>query len=459
MHCRSLFIFICLLVLTQEVYSQAPYRNFKIYRGMPYFDTTYVIKHDNSKYNETINSKCFPGEFKLENVEVADSSFSSLHNFNIAYTDLYGAIFKRKVIFNNVDFKFHTRFTKAVFEKPVEFVLLDKGAVVELTKSHFFESAAFSGESISSFQFDAVTFEKYVSFAGKYRSSLRLDEVLFKDGVNFQMSQFNGLFLYRTKFAGVVNFSLSEFTSAPRIHEIVLPQKLIFERVNLTSLSPTEFVDFRLARLEPDSAKCIITVEGTDLSKLLLPFSLFELGFSPNTTYEIKCGLYEGVLKSCKDAGMLDSYKGWDIEYNKMKNIHNSGGIGRIKNFINKYWWNFGYEKWRILWIWLPAAFLMFLLYNLIMIKRLIFRMYFDEDLGSTFLRKRDKSNILSHLNKFTFRLSYTIFYTATIYFGLRLKHEAVNFQNFWYLVYLYLIFCVGALHMAFALSYILDVY
>lgn len=90
--------------------------------------------------------------------------------------------------------------------------------------------------------------------------------------------------------------------------------------------------------------------------------------------------------------------------------------------------------------------------------------MYCDEELGSTSLRNigRRKKHFGVYepdFSKRRYRILYAIFYTAAIYFGFKLKHEAVNYMYTRGFLYLYLIYLFGAIYVAFGLSYILNIY
>ena len=98
-----------------------------------------------------------------------------------------------------------------------------------------------------------------------------------------------------------------------------------------------------------------------------------------------------------------------------------------------------------------------FLLCNLLFYQSLEIKLdgqvgYHDEELGKNFNLTYDA------LTTFWQRVSYALFYTAAIYFNFKLRHEAVNYKNLGGLLYLYLIYCVGILHVAFGvLGYILN--
>ncbi len=67
----------------------------------------------------------------------------------------------------------------------------------------------------------------------------------------------------------------------------------------------------------------------------------FELFFHPGTDFEQKSVIYESLLEKFKREGRLESYRNVDIEYRKLKNVHD----GRAwLNWLEDMRWNFGYD-------------------------------------------------------------------------------------------------------------------
>ena len=103
--------------------------------------------------------------------------------------------------------------------------------------------------------------------------------------------------------------------------------------------------------------------------------------------------------------------------------------------------------------IWLPLFFLFFWLYNYYNIQKLWDYMYKDTELGSNF------KNLTPDFETGKNLLAFSFFYTAVIYFGFKLRHDSVNYDYTRGLLYLYFMYAVGTVHMAFAFSYILSAY
>lgn len=316
---------------------------------------------------------------------------------------------------------------------------------------------------------------------------IRLEQITFFKTVNFIYDIFGkGTEFNNVKFEGPVSFNKStlgisfslkgsSFKFVPTFDLVLLPKYLDFEKVSFEFINPFDInakIDFRRTYLNRDIInkgfstaapydvknkynKCLINLRGTDASRFLLPYENFTIETRYNS-YEGLTSIYEGLIKACKEEGMTESAQKWEIEYKKLQINHDWPKLGGFIIVFNTVWWNFGYEKWRILLKWLPILFTFFFLINTLCIKWLYNKVYQDNEIGKVF---SEKQNVKPMLNKLSYRISYTLFYTAVIYFGLKLRHESVNYKNIWGLLYLYLMYIVGAIHVAFALSYILSAY
>jgi hypothetical protein len=355
------------------------------------------------------------------------------------------------IYFFGVDF-LEFDFYSVNFLKEVEFVNCFFTQETDFSKSNFTEDAYFSGN----------TFQKKVLFdnASFVRKAL-FDNAIFNHTISFNAADFDSSATFRgAHFRRVPDFFKTQLPNTLDLRNATLD----FDN-NITDFQENDKLDFsktsvtRLrTRTGNPEAKCIILLSGTDVNRLLLPFDRFMIKFDPEDSFEEKVSMYEGLIKSCKDAGMLESAQGWDIEYRQQQNIQRFRQLGYVINFFNETWWNFGYARWRILVIWLPLLFLCFLTYNYWQIERLWSKMYQDVELGGNYRGKAGNSPtpIFKNWQK---RFSFTFFYTAVIYFGFKIRHEAVNYNYTRGLLYLYFMYAIGTIHMAFAFSYILSAY
>ncbi|RYC70019.1 pentapeptide repeat-containing protein [Spirosoma sordidisoli] len=378
-----------------------------------------VIFCDKISRRTTFLDSCFFFYCYFVNSDFSNISFNSFVDFNNSF-------FFEKSTFSGSRFKETASFINATFDGdgPFNFVRFEK----EVT----FENAKFSN---------------HTSFSNtKFGGNVSFNQVVFHENLDFQKVTCN---------AGM------DFSEA-QLPTFIYFYNTSFEYDDLTDISSK--IDFRRSRLDTlqariKGAKCSIQFDDTDVDRFLLPYDRFLLMFGQGTTYEQKISAYESIIKNCREAGMNESARDWDIDYRRLQNVHNYWflGFGHLVNLFNWVWWNFGYAKWRILVIWLPFFFLFFLAYNYIALNRLWGTMYKDNELGKAFLKRH--AHTAPPVQYGWERFAFAFFYTAVIYFGFKIRHEAVNYKNTRGLLYLYTMYAVGTLHMAFAFSYIISAY
>lgn len=437
----------------------------KYFYGNAYVDTTY---HPHGSKELLEKSMRFYRKFELHSDFNEQRGFLFINRY--INQDFNGAIFEKEANWGKSDFRVYMSFEYTIFKDQALFWDTNFKEGSTFTNVHFLGNADFRNSNAA--HFNTCKFNFIFQGGNPYESDFMFHNCKVKHNAIFAGSHFKKEAHFRYSiFETMADFSNSTFNKVPKLDFVNLPDTLFFRNVQLATSEPSDInkkIDFRLCKIDSlqkrsPGSKCNIKLEGTDLSKVLLPHNLFTLSFDESTNYEMKTGIYEAIIKTCTDNGMVESAQDWDIEYRRFKNVNNLGWfIGGIVNFLNRWWWNFGYSKQYILLGWLPALFMGFWLINIFRIKYLYNEVYRDEEIGATFLEKHKEKYGLSDELEFKdrkYKASYAFFYTATIYFGFKLKHEAVNFANPRGMAYLYLMYALGAIHVAFALSYILNVY
>ena len=432
----------------------------------------YIEIKNNSKYKTSYGSYEPPKDSLhffdvtfVSEIDYRKTTFSSEIGFQSSVfkksIKFYETDFKKTVVFYTSYFMDNVAFSNCIFDKEVLFYGLqfsnkqkryNIGYEYAIPEGSSDSTFAYSGMASANFQFSL------------FKNNVNFDQVRFGHEVNFQGAEFSGnVSFYQSTFKNNLNFSHTNFIKTPDFKSTELPNTLDFREAFFSKNTIEEQnskIDFRTAYLpenQQNANKCLILLEGTDITKFLLPYPFFALGFDTNSSFEDKASIYEGVIKNCKEAGMTESVQNWDIEYRKLQLNHDWPIFGKVIIIFNEGWWNFGYEKWRILVLWLPFFFLCFLTWNFFHINSLWETMYKDKELGEVF---RKRGIPAGPTKEFSWqRFSFSFFYTAVIYFGFKIRHEAVNYNNTLGLLYLYLMYAVGTIHMAFAFSYILSAY
>lgn len=346
--------------------------------------------------------------------------------------DYYLNDFRSIATFNGIQFDSLINFTGAVFYENCQF-----------TNAHFNNGA----------MFHQTVFEKDVDFVNVYiKGNIDFNAAIFKGYADFFYLQIPDpahtyISFCNASFYGEVNFD-----------QINLPTILNFERMrSVKEIDLTKAIPYRKGR-------CQIWLTESDISKIKLNYEVFQLCFPPQTRYEQKISTYEKLLKKFEDDGFKESYKQLDIEYKSFKNKEEGN---YFLDFFLKKWWNYGYNKERVLY-WSFGILFIFTLINIRYFDHLqnkVYKMnynfYNKEDFGVHRKRFGSSYDLIfdspSKLYKnfgvylwyfISLRFINSLMYTAILFFGLKLSLE--NFKKFsggtlyvWF-IYLTGLFCLG---------------
>lgn len=349
---------------------------------------------------------------------------------------IYGINFKSQFSFNERIIKSKLDFSNIIFSESFNSV-----------RTKFGFDTSFLTVKFNNSNFSSCSFNRQIKFIG----------CSFK-GLNFELCQ----------FGSSITIMNSNFEEGIKLKETSLPDSLFFYDNKFS-----RDVDFSTALNSKFKCKIFLILNNyTDLSNIILPSDKFTLGFekipSKDTLIEIpfqyKAYAYEQIIKKCQSLGMTESVQGWTIEFKELKNIHYySETWGTALNWLHNIWWGFGYERQRIIYCAI-SLFFIFSLLNILLMPNLLRKTYYDAEISKNFL-PADTNNaekLIDHLlneskgyrifiNVFT----YSLHYTGIIFFGLKVKHEALNTKTPWVL-YFYFVYIIGIIHLAGIAAYIL---
>jgi uncharacterized protein YjbI with pentapeptide repeats len=242
-----------------------------------------------------------------------------------------GVTFRNKADFRKTTFKQITDFTNSIFADTADFTNAD------------FETEA---------SFDSVTFSKTCHFV----------LARINDEIDFTNATFGRIgFFYGLQFDAQMKGGLT-FTNA------ILPDTIDFSD-NPFLLRQIEFTDanfndsISINEGEKKARLHYIYLDRTDISKIRIDYTHFRLCLtSPHDVHkklsnEEIATCYEGLLRSFKEHNQTDSYNALDIEYKNWQSKNN------FWTWINGLWWQYGYEKGRVL-LWTIGFLIFFSLIN-----------------------------------------------------------------------------------------------
>ncbi len=296
---------------------------------------------------------------------------------------------------------------------------------------------------------------------------IQFSEVKFKQQLNFLSAKFHeNLCFSSTSFGTKVDFSGAEFYGNINTLNITLPDTLLFVNTNIIKYP----IDLSHAKVRSKGSRCLINLYMADIGKIYLNYENFMLYFPdsikmhPHSSdknyfkinFEDKCQVYLLLLKQFEDRGLTDSYKYLDIEYKEMVYLHDGD---RLLNFIQKHWWNYGYNKELIL----KNTLLIFLLFVLINYLVSIFKGY--EYLHINVyeipnLRESINAKEVELKSKFKFQFYlfvYVIIYTSLTFFTFNLNLKSIKYKSLFGMLFIVFKFVLGLICLSYLANFVLS--
>ena len=290
-------------------------------------------------------------------------------------------LFTGRTLFNSIEFFDLVNFKAATFEKYATF---DESVFNKLT---FFSNIQVGNThknrlkkaNLSKISFDRAIFKRNVHFNSSTISQATFEETKFIKTATFTNTIFKGNISFKgASFGGIAKFTKAIFKGKGKFNfrNVVLPDTLYFNNVDLSDYNGV--IDFSQARLKKQGKPCLIYLADTDVSKIRIQYTQFRLYFPPqyDTLPEKKLQVYKRLLARLKSDGLTASVKELDIETKKLQNINKGPAwFGQIQNIINELWWEFGYNRERIL-LSATAFLILFWLINFVFFYNMLHKTY-----------------------------------------------------------------------------------
>lgn len=395
----------------------------------------------------------------LFNAEVYFINSSFYQNTSFFYSEFKGytsfieSQFMKSVLFSDTSFD-ETFFNSVSFKGSTTF-----------SSVHFLGSTSFRYSSfMDRVDYRNITFKDEVNFYGStFYSFASFHNANFGSKVSFQNSTFDSTVSFlETKFSSKVDFSSATFKEEVNILDAILPDTLI-----LSNVKTVEEIDLTYMRLDSLKQVCIIDLYGTDINKIKFDYSRFYILQHAAVYSKAHIShLYEQVLKMQKDKGFIDSYEKADKEYRHFELTYQkpfpSKIWGEMSSFMQRYWWDYGYQKGRIFW-WILIFLGGLTIINSIFFRSMNERVYKIENVYKnwhpTETDHHDEKQVDAVKLKRFNALSYIFapfFYTSLIFFGLRLNIDKINFSNPLGVFYLFVQYALGLICLAYLANFII---
>lgn len=257
------------------------------------------------------------------------------------------------------------------------------------------------------------------------------------------------LIIQSSSLLNSLNLDSSIFEKKISVTQITTSQNTVFSFNNISlpdtfdfSNNPSISSQINLTKVKAVSEKkCILFLQGTDISKLNLQYVYFILMFPDSTSNDEKHVIYENLLQNLKQNSLEESFKLLDIDYHRFK--IKSSFLGSLWWWIPEYWSNYGYNPEYIF----SRTFLFlvfFIIINFFALNQLC-KVYSPLKIP-TYYRKYS-------LN----RLWFTCIYTFSIFFTLSLKFDKIKFSFKVATIYILLMHIIGIICLAYLANFVIQ--
>ncbi len=298
--------------------------------------------------------------------------------------------------------------------------------------------------------FDGAVFDSNVDLShSRFDSTLHVSNSQFKGDLHLAFAAIDSTAIFdNVAFGPIVDLDQFKINADLVFRNVYLPDTLY-----LTNIDPGPYqIDLTSAMRPAGRDRCLIDLEGTDVSRLRLNMNVCELWFpNPGMSFDEKESICERLLKKLKDDGLMESAKLLDIDYKKLRYANSNVFVRYIEGILDRIWWNYGYNKECIL-AWTLGLFLLFSFRNCRYYPALydIFKIKSIGCLSEKELHGR-----------WWLRLYQSTVYTAVVFFGLKFDLTKIQEDRIWQhpILFLSLIgeYVVGLVCVGFLVNFVLS--
>lgn len=183
-----------------------------------------------------------------------------------------------------------------------------------------------------------------------------------------------------------------------------------------------------------------------------IPLDIVEFIVDKNQTYEKQAILYQQILKELKDAGLTEKYETQDKLFQELKLVHDDHPI---LNLLNKFWWDYGYEKGRVFYISCMLFVLFFILNSIFFheLKMVYFPDKFISQKSTLLLQTKSPAPIIARI----YQLPGILLYTAYLFWGLKLDLKDLEVKHWGAITLIVSQYILGVICLAYLANYVLS--
>jgi hypothetical protein len=276
------------------------------------------------------------------------------------------------------------------------------------------------------------------------------------DTYKLRVNTIQDMGLLSVTFGQLVIMDDIKLTGKPEWTDVILPDTLHLLNVDLSQLQ--EPLNLMSCKPKSESARCQVFFKGVDLSKMLLLYRNFKVYFPKylKLSFDEKAFQYQQMLTIFEERNSLLNYEALDKDYQEFKYLERGIWGGSVLNWIDKNWWDYGYNKFLVIRGSIIINFIFFLV-NLTLFSTLLrdgYTMQKFVSIDQSLKKKYAKRRVIMHL----FRIPYVFIYTGYIFWGLKLDIDKVHIHKIWLFSYVLFQYLAGIVCLAYIANLIVNI-
>lgn len=267
----------------------------------------------------------------------------------------------------------------------------------------------------------------------------------------------HGFYAHKSQFDTILFITCKVYESV-EFNDVKLPKFICLDDVDFEKTSIIDLTGFRVL---DKNCPCKIQIDDCQnwISRLQMNYEDFELVFDSSTPDWKKQKIYKQLLEEQQRQGYVAGYQKLERDFKQFEYLRNGTLLGSFKNYLDKTWWNYGYDKFEVVKNSVKIFFIFFLI-NIFLYSRFL-QIYFPEKfkrLEGRLVDKYPKSDSFRSKIKFQInRIPIVFVYSAYLFWGVKLDIKEIEIRK--PLIYSLLIieYISGIICLAYIANYIIS--
>ncbi|HTJ53479.1 MAG TPA: hypothetical protein VL443_28690 [Cyclobacteriaceae bacterium] len=297
-----------------------------------------------------------------------------------------------------------------------------------------------------------ATFQR-CRFGDPLQKELRSFEHCRFGHTEFWACEFDSFILNGSSFKSL-SISSCSFTNDSNLGGLIWTDTLVLMLNDLSKLKNNLV-------LSVDSGMTNVCFINTDIDKIDLTYENLHLFFPEWYSFEYKVVTYQELLNKFKTNGQFQSYEKLDKEFRECKYLkayndnpkwYNTYGF--VLNWIDSFWWDYGYNKFQVIRNAIGLNLLFFII-NLGLFKILLSDGYRIEKFATKNkeINKKYKGN---ELKKKLSKIPYIFLYTSYIFWGWKLDLNIISINRLGIFLYVLIQYLAGIICLGYIANFII---